>query len=248
MTHTIHELSLLYRSNKLMFDRTTFSLWNQFTGEPVNGPLRGSGIRLKMRPERWLSFGASLAKGDHGEGVGGALVAVSTAFRGQDETYAGRQGEEDRFSWRRTGAERRSARCCPGSMRRRSRLDPVVASRLKRKDYVFGMREFGAAKAWPLDVFAGGAVINDRVGDKPVVLIGDDATRSARAYYRGEASFAKADSPDRLRGPGGVWRIEEAFLRGPNGERRARAPGHVAYWFAWADYMGAKSELYDAKQ
>ena len=128
---------------------------------------------------------------------------------------------------------------------------PVVVqdeSRLKRKDYVFGMREFGAAKAWPLDVFAGGAVINDRVGDKPVVLIGDDATRSARAYYRGEASFAKADSPDRLRGPGGVWRIEEAFLRGPNGERRARAPGHVAYLFAWADYMGAKSELYDAKQ
>ena len=26
---------LLYRSNKLMFDRTTNSLWNQFSGEPV---------------------------------------------------------------------------------------------------------------------------------------------------------------------------------------------------------------------
>ena len=41
---------LLYRSNKLMFDRQTRSLWNQFTGEPVNGPLVDSGIRLKIRP------------------------------------------------------------------------------------------------------------------------------------------------------------------------------------------------------
>ncbi|MEO1459323.1 MAG: DUF3179 domain-containing (seleno)protein, partial [Pseudomonadota bacterium] len=46
----------LYRSNKLMFDRETHSLWNQFTGEPVIGPLAESGIRLRQRPvaiERW---------------------------------------------------------------------------------------------------------------------------------------------------------------------------------------------------
>ncbi|MEL6267404.1 MAG: DUF3179 domain-containing (seleno)protein, partial [Pseudomonadota bacterium] len=40
----------LYRSNKLMFDRQTHTLWNQFNGEPVVGPLAGSGIRLKRRP------------------------------------------------------------------------------------------------------------------------------------------------------------------------------------------------------
>jgi hypothetical protein len=40
----------LYRSNKLMFDRETDSLWNQFTGKPVSGPLRDSGIELKIRP------------------------------------------------------------------------------------------------------------------------------------------------------------------------------------------------------
>ena len=40
----------LYRSNKLMFDRETKSLWNQFTGEPVVGPLASSGIKLKIRP------------------------------------------------------------------------------------------------------------------------------------------------------------------------------------------------------
>ena len=40
----------LYRSNKLMYDRQTNSLWNQFTGRPVVGSLTDSGIELKVRP------------------------------------------------------------------------------------------------------------------------------------------------------------------------------------------------------
>jgi len=40
----------LYRSNKLMYDRETNSLWNQFTGSPVVGELTNSGIVLKTRP------------------------------------------------------------------------------------------------------------------------------------------------------------------------------------------------------
>ena len=37
---------LLYRSNKLMFDHETLSLWNTFEGIPVVGSLAGSGLRL----------------------------------------------------------------------------------------------------------------------------------------------------------------------------------------------------------
>ena len=37
---------LLYRSNKLMFDHETRSLWNTFEGAPVVGALAGSGLRL----------------------------------------------------------------------------------------------------------------------------------------------------------------------------------------------------------
>ena len=40
----------LYRSNKLMYDQQTHSLWNQFTGRPVVGPLTGSGIELDVLP------------------------------------------------------------------------------------------------------------------------------------------------------------------------------------------------------
>ena len=39
----------LYRSNKLMFDHDTRSLWNTFEGVPVVGPLVGSGLRLRHR-------------------------------------------------------------------------------------------------------------------------------------------------------------------------------------------------------
>ena len=41
---------LLYRSNKLMYDQATHSLWSQFTGRPVVGPLTGSGIELAVLP------------------------------------------------------------------------------------------------------------------------------------------------------------------------------------------------------
>ncbi len=50
----------MFRSNKLMYDRQTRTLWNQLTGEPVLGELVGSGVRLDLLPvvltswESWL--------------------------------------------------------------------------------------------------------------------------------------------------------------------------------------------------
>lgn len=40
----------LFRSNKLMYDRRTNTLWNHLTGEPVIGALARSGIRLERLP------------------------------------------------------------------------------------------------------------------------------------------------------------------------------------------------------
>ena len=58
----------VYRSNKLMYDQATHSLWNQFTGRPVVGPLTGSGIELKVLPVTLASWRDWLARssGDHG--------------------------------------------------------------------------------------------------------------------------------------------------------------------------------------
>ena len=48
---------LLYRSNKVMYDRATRSLWNQFIGEPVIGPLADSGIRQPFFPSVVTTWG-----------------------------------------------------------------------------------------------------------------------------------------------------------------------------------------------
>lgn len=41
---------MLYHSNKLMYDRGAKTLWHQFLGEPVVGPLADSGVKLELIP------------------------------------------------------------------------------------------------------------------------------------------------------------------------------------------------------
>jgi hypothetical protein len=213
---------LLYRSNKLMFDRETDSLWNQFTGKPVVGPLVASGIQLKIRPvvitswARWreshpMTRVLSLDTGyrrDYGSGV-----VYAEYFASPDLMFPTRVNE----------------------------------AQLRQKGYVFGIRNVAAAKAWPLEVFTGGAVINDAVGLREVVLMGDTKTRTVRAYDRGGRMFEATAERNRLRGPEELWKVEEEMLVGPDGTRLARVPGHVAYWFAWDGYMGVQSELYGSQ-
>ena len=216
----------LYRSNKLMFDRATDSLWNQFTGEPVSGPLVDSGIKLKRRPVIITSWGEwkkthpdtkvlSNRTGfqrDYGEGV-----VYREYFRSTDLMFPALAGDE---------------------------------SRVRRKDYVFGVTDVGATKAWPLDVFkpdllgSVGKVINDIVGTRNLVLIGDASTRSVRAYDRGGDTFTAIVGSDKLAGPGGEWSLTEDALSGPGGQKRERVAGHISYWFAWNNYYGVKSALY----
>ena len=116
--------------------------------------------------------------------------------------------------------------------------------RLATKDYVFGVRAFGGAKAWPVDAFGDGRVINDRVGFVDVVLIGDAATRTVRAYRREGREFVPTQKPGRLGADGTEWVVTEDALIGPDGATLNRIPGHIAYWFAWAGYLGDQAELY----
>lgn len=104
------------------------------------------------------------------------------------------------------------------------------------------MRVAGGAKAWPLEAFADMPVINDQVGLSNVVLIGNAATQTVRAYDRGDLEFTSGSNG--VVGPGGAWTISEGALLGPDGQNLPRLPGHVAYWFAWDGYLGAESELY----
>jgi hypothetical protein len=113
------------------------------------------------------------------------------------------------------------------------------------KDYVFGIREFGVSKAWPLVAFADSPVINDTIGDKPVVLLGNPESRTVRAFERGEYEF-KRDVDGTLKSQGGAsWVEGEDGLTNATEQVLARVAGHIAYWFAWDNYLGAESEIYE---
>ena len=207
----------LYRSNKLMYDRQTESLWNQFTGRPVSGPLRGSGIELQQRPVVIEPWGAWRARNPQTK-----ILSVNT---GHSRNYGSGVVYRDYFA-------------SPDLMFP-ARVDQT---RLKQKDYVFTIRQFGAAKAWALDLFADRRVVNDEIGLTPIVLVGDQSGRTVRAYERGPRIFSAADDGS-LIANGQGWRIEEAALISPGGETLPRVAGHIAYWFAWDNYLGTNADL-----
>ncbi len=208
----------LYRSNKLMFDRATHSLWNQFTGRPVLGELVDSGIELTQRPvviDTWANWRTANADT--------RILSLKTGYRrdyGSGVVYSAYFGSDDL-------------------------MFPVDVdqSQLSQKDYVFGVRQFGGAKAWPISAFVDTPVINDELLDRPLVLIGNAATRTARAYERGDLSF-KGDAGGVTSKDGTRWQITEDALIAPDGRNLPRVAGHIAYWFAWDGYLGATSELY----
>ncbi len=209
----------LYRSNKLMFDRETHSLWNQFTGQPVVGPLVDSGVTLTQRPvviAPWRDWRQANPE-----------TQVLSLRTGHNRDYGSGVVYNDYFA-------------SPDLM-----FPTIVNQRVhQQKDYVFGVRVFGAAKAWPIEVFAGGRVLNDAIADRPLVLIGDADGRTVRAYERGGLVFAAA--PDGVMSDDGtLWQRQEEALVAADGRRLPRVAGHIAYWFAWNGYLGAKSELYD---
>lgn len=208
----------LYRSNKLMFDRATSSLWNQFTGKPVIGKLADSGIELVQRPvviARWEDWAVANPKT--------RVLALDTGYQ---RDYGSGVVYQDYFA-------------------SKDLMFPALAdqSRQGQKDYVFGIRRFGGAKAWPLTAFHRKPVINDAVADFPVVLLGDTDSRTVRAYERGDLSFA-LQSGQLVSKDGVVWQQGEAALQAADGRSLARVAGSVSYWFAWDGYLGDGAELY----
>ena len=207
---------LLYRSNKLMYDTATESLWNQFTGRPVVGRLTGSKIELKILPVVITSWRDWLAANP-----GTTVLSLDTGF--QRDYRPGRAYSEYFAS--------------PELM------FPVVVRdrRLAPKDRIFVLRDGNNEMAWALSLFGGGTVIHDRVGARDVVLIGNSETETVRAYESGGRTFtAVEEDPIRVESDGVLWTLTEDALTRPGGESLARLPGHIAYWFAWQSYKEAR--------
>jgi hypothetical protein len=218
---------LLHRSNKLMLDRETRTLWSQLTGRAVVGPLAAEERALPPLPAVVTSWDAWRTRHP-----GTTVLSLET---GHARPYAPGRPYASYFA--------SPQKMFPARERR---------TELPSKERVYGLRQDGDAKAWPLAELVRALVTNDALGDEAIVLVASEgrievaaqdpenrflryeAGGAVRAYRRGSAEFARGADLETLRdGAGGVWRIEEDALVGPAGERLARLPGTLAYWFVW---------------
>lgn len=210
---------LLMRSNKLMYDRNTDTVWNAITGTPAFGPLAGSDIELGILPIVVTDWASWLeAHPDTG------VLSLDTGFQ---RNYTNGAAYSEYFN---------SSELMFPSWQQDTAL-------IQNKEMVFALRLGGQAKAYPLAKIIPERIVNDRVGGTELVIIADATPEreffepggaAVRAYHSGGLAFAAGlDSATLLSDDGRSWHIREAALIAEDGSELARIGGHLAFWFGW---------------
>lgn len=203
----------LYRSNKLMYDHETQSMWSTIEGKPVVGPLVGKGIQLKPLTVVTSTWGEwrkrhpdttvlSLDTGfqrDYGEGV-----AYNSYFSTDRLMFAIPQEFEDK--------------------------------RLLNKDSILALR-FGKGPkdkvAFAPKLLKKHPIYPHRHGDTEVVVL-TDRSGASRVYETKGQVFEKWDQGVKLTDKNGLeWTLTEDALTSKSGQSLARFPSHNAFWFGW---------------
>lgn len=209
--HRFGTSGLLYRSNKLMIDGETLSLWSNLTGEAVVGRLAGAGASLRNLPLTLTTW--SEWRRLHPETRVVSLEPLETRYR-----FDYRPGAAD---------EARSGVSFPVWQRDR-RLDP--------RTEVFTLRIGGSAKAWEVEAMVRVGVLNDSLAGKPLVLIADRTSGAIRTYERGEQQFHRSAAGRLLDQTGREWTMTEEALIATDRPPLQRLAGHIAFWFGWVGF------------
>ncbi len=207
-----------------MYDRFTNTMWHSLTGEPVIGELVGSGLRAPTLPVTVLTWEQWVA--EHPDST---VLSLDTGYR---RSYLA-PGE-------------------PGSAYYNYFRDPgkmfptfVDDERLQIKDRVLGLSFDEQARAYPVSLVTERQVVNDRVGDQSVVLVGIPGAGAVRAYDPQGNVFTPGANPDEVVDQhGGVWLVREEGLFGADNELTLpRLHGRELFWFAWTAFFPS-TDLY----
>ena len=213
---------MLMRSNKLMYDRNTDTVWNALTGIPAFGPLVSADIELDILPVVVTDWATWLE-----EHPDTSVLSLDTGFR-RDYTNGG--AYEDYFN-------------SPDLMFPSWQQDTSVQ---ENKDVVFALRLDNTPKAYPLSELIPEGVTNDTLSDTNLVIVSratpdrdffEPGGAAVRAYERGELTFSAGETDDTLLAEdGSIWTITEDALVNEDGDTLARLPGHLAFWFGWYSF------------
>ena len=208
---------LLYRSNKLMFDAETRSLWNTFEGVPVVGALAGSGLRLTPRAVVTTTWGEWRRRHP--------VTTVLSLDTGHRRNYA-------------EGVAYRSYFGTDDLMFRVSRVD----GRLANKEEVLVLRladPDAEGRLRPLAVtarrLARERVFHHTFAGRNLVIV-TSASGANRVYDAQDLRFAQYLDGERVADEAGrAWRITEdaLVLDSEPTTRRGRVAAQRAFWFGW---------------
>lgn len=200
----------LYRSNKLMYDQETQSLWNTIEGKPVIGPLIHEGIELSSHAVVTTTWGEW--KKLHPNTT---VLSLNTGHR---RDYGEGVAYHDYFSTDQLMFN-----------------VPELDHRLLNKDEVLIVRTEGY-KEDPLAIAAKfltrNPVYHDRVGGTKFVVL-TDKSGGNRVYESKGYQFDEIHQKEVKDSKGDVWQIEEEQLIAKDGRILQRLPYHRIFWFAW---------------
>lgn len=229
-TATFGVSGLLWKSNLVMYDDVSDSLWSQVAATAIRGP--EAGTPLDLVPSTITTWGEW--REAHPDGQVLRPPPDSSTVRGRDETRPydtnpyGRYADADQVGLGRTDYD----------------------DRLHPKTLVVGVADADAARAYPLPAVREAGVVNDVVGDLPVVVTtdgGGDLVAYERTVDGDVLAFEAADETT-LRADGSRWRRSTGrALDGPHeGTTLTRANDLTPlFWFSWAD-IHPDSDIYEA--
>ena len=209
--HALGTSGFLYRSNKLMYDRETQSLWNSTWGEPVVGPLAGQGIRLRRSYLVTTTWGEW--KRRHPDTT---VLSLATGHR---RDYAEGAAYRQYFATDELMFE-----------------VPQTDARLNNKDEVLALI-FPEVSLQPLaisaDYLAANPLYHDRIEQLELVVL-TDRSGANRVYATEGRVFSAYDGDAGVTdNQGRRWKMTEAALTTDTGEALPRLPAHRAFWFGW---------------
>ena len=211
VAHKLGTSGFLYRSNKLMYDAATQSLWNTIWGQPVIGPLTDRGItleRMYLVTTTWGEWRRRHPK-----------TKVLSLVTGHRRDYS-------------EGAAYREYFATDDLMFEVSTRD----QRLKNKDEVLGL-VFVQYADQPMAISSAflvkHPVYHDQIGDINFVIL-TDRSGAHRVYASDDVTFNQWDADQTaIDDTGTKWQLAEDQLTATDGRVLNRLPAHRAFWFGW---------------
>lgn len=217
---------LLWRSDLVMYDEGTGSLWSQLLAQAIRGELTGT--QLALYPSTITTWGQWRESHPGTEVL--LPTPVSKTIRGEVHLHYDQSRYAGYDTSRRIGIGTHGE----------------TDDRLHPKTQVIGVAHDGVARAYPLTALAKTGVVNDTVGGLPVVVAAVDTTLVAYERRVGARVLTFERDGDRLVGGGSRWDpLSGRALDGPDeGERLTIANDRSPmFWFAWVDFF-PDSEIY----